>query len=217
MITVPGRILSTPSLVYRNRKQVTPISASWNMMNHQFNKANPVSNWSMLRLVLQPNRRESRQENPQQIRIFRDMLQKCGLNLGQSQDFTANLSSDGDQNDRAIRATLERISRTPARILLVILPNDDKHTYSRIKFWADFKLGKWAQCAEELHKYLLIESSRNPYSMLSCKKVLRPKGAEAVLRQHRIEVQSENGGFQSIDKRRKPRYCYRRHDNACWN
>ncbi|MCJ1469025.1 hypothetical protein MMC07_007657 [Pseudocyphellaria aurata] len=145
MITVPGRILSTPSLVYRNREQFMPRSASWNMRGQQFNKANNAINWSTLRLSLQPP--NSHQESPQQINFFRDSLKTYGLNIGQSQNFTANISKDEDQNDKVIRAKLEQISRTPATILLVILPDDNKHTYSRIKFWADFRLGIHTVCS----------------------------------------------------------------------
>lgn len=56
----------------------------------------------------------------------------------------ANLSLNEDESDQRIEAVLEKFSRTPVRILHVILPTDNAHTYSRIKFWADLKFGKWA-------------------------------------------------------------------------
>lgn len=149
MISVHGRILAAPSLVFKNKKQKSPKSASWNMKNHQFNTTSSIRSWSILRFFLHSNNQGREQDigiGDKQINEFSTMLRICGLNLGNPQPanrFSADLSANKDQNEEAIHAVLEKISKVPVGIILVILPNDNKHTYSRIKFCADVQFGKW--------------------------------------------------------------------------
>lgn len=181
MITVPARILPATPLMYK-KNQVMPKSASWNMANRQFSDAKPVSDWAVLKLFLPSNHRENGQVNDvdEKIRAFQRTLQDCGLVTQSPGKFMKNLSLDEDQNDKTIQATLEDICKKPVRILLVILPTDNKHTYSRIKYWAEIKFGMWDWCVDGLRSAMLMEVNLGIHTVCSIAKKLDPPNDRAL-------------------------------------
>lgn len=130
-------------------------------MDEFFNNSTLGTKWSILKLCLPSNKEQNCQVNDVadgQINLFRTTPRNCGSDIpSPDRRVTATLSLNEDENDQTIQDELEKISKTTAQIVLVILPNDNKHTYSRIKLWADVKFGKRAKCSDGLRLAVLTE------------------------------------------------------------
>ena len=158
MITVNGRILPAPRILYKTAKMETsPRDGSWNMSNLQFTVPMVINNWSYIEFNL-PDIQEIRSEEEfrQDLRVFQETLRECGISAGRpvySPTHHINLFADKqgnmneDKNDQVIRAYFKEIAETTAaRILLVILPTKHAGTYARIKYWADVIYGIHTVC-----------------------------------------------------------------------
>lgn len=51
LITVPGRVLQSPSVLYRDRRKVDALSAGWNMKSFKFSTSSPLSFWAFIYIV----------------------------------------------------------------------------------------------------------------------------------------------------------------------
>lgn len=139
MLSVHARRLPIPQVNYNGKKFVKPELADWNMRYKQFFQRIQISEWSYLSLCDQ-------KLSAQSLGYLRQGLANSGMGEGTTkphEGFHGNLPGygDDDQNDKVIRDIMEEISKTKAKILLVVLPFKSKPIYARVKFWADVEFG----------------------------------------------------------------------------
>ena len=143
MLTVPGRILVSPVVKYRGSTE-NGTGGSWNMIKKTFTVPIRTKDWSFMTIG-------QATIGAAQISAFQTALRSYGLGDEKPKPprgFQANLlDAQGRQHeesiDRGIDRALNQASKEKVKILLVVLPSTDAYTYSRIKFLADVKYGKY--------------------------------------------------------------------------
>lgn len=147
MLVVLGRVLPTPLVMYKDKSSVKTAQAAWNMRGKQFSVPKPVIRWSFLRLG-------PAEFGKSHIELFKQALKAGGL--GQADPispqgqlgFSASLVlGQDDANEEKIKLVLEHIAKLNITFLLVILPGKGPHTYNRVKYLADVRVGIHTVCA----------------------------------------------------------------------
>ena len=146
MLVVLGRVLPTPTLMYRGSPVKTE-QAGWNMKHKQFSVPKPIIRWSFLRLG-------PAEFGQAHIDLFKKALKNSGLGQadpvspqGQKGFFAQLVPGQDDANDEKIRAVLGQVAKLNIPFLLVILPARGPITYNRVKYWADVRFGIHTVCA----------------------------------------------------------------------
>lgn len=139
MLSVHARLLAAPQVLYDKNLSATPELADWNMRHKQFFRRIQITKWSYLSL-------SGQKLSALSLGYFRQGLQLSGLGeeIPDPYDgFHRRLPGHGDDdlNDGVIRDIMGEISKTEAKILLVVLPIKSKPIYARVKFWADVIFG----------------------------------------------------------------------------
>lgn len=154
MITVHGRILSAPTLMYASEMPRPPFAdtqASWNLAGKAFRTGAQISNWGVM-ILGEPNKRTL---NP---RGNKDPEETFNILLTQFRKHGVRISPTGPQNvpippcgpnterfrpdlDRALDDAFTGFQAKGIRMLLVLLPRKDNYLYSRIKYYGDVKYG----------------------------------------------------------------------------
>lgn len=143
MITVCGRMLSVPSVLYKGNAIANSSSGGWNLRNVQFKislpKAtdNTLKNWGCLRLQ---NYSDKHQQGIHESAIseFRNILRNCGIGtegpVEQTLIFDKKEECFCDEKGRSLEQWIA-ISRWKQKIdiILVILPIKDTALYNQIK------------------------------------------------------------------------------------
>jgi eukaryotic translation initiation factor 2C len=153
MITVPGRILLPPSVHYFGGKSI-PMreNGSWNMKNINYSVSAQLPKWTFLRVSYITDT-----ENPfpggmlqQRLREFSAILKDSGMRIpahdprdGIEKVFS---SRQGDEaNNRLLSDGFKSAVGMGVKfllvILLVILSNENKLTYARVKKLGDMQFG----------------------------------------------------------------------------
>ncbi|OAL73236.1 hypothetical protein A7D00_3011 [Trichophyton violaceum] len=142
LITVPGRVLSNPSVRYKGQGVASIRSGSWNLNNLTFRVPGaPLKDWAYVmigdgHIPSDPDRA---------VADFINTARAQGLTL--SPPLKASASSDGlpwvmnyrdpgnvEKNvDEMFRRIKSNANLKNARLLLVVLPNDNPTVYKRIK------------------------------------------------------------------------------------
>lgn len=154
LLTVPGRILSPPQLLYRAQSTCTPRNGAWNLDPRQlgqkpFRLAKTLGSWNAL--VINSGR-DAIQGGMDAVRFhlnaFKDTLETYGLSPGPVQppvqmnvDFNSLLDKDVSTIQKQIQATLRTKFKAKPNFLFVLLPSDNAVLYDCIKFVCDCQLG----------------------------------------------------------------------------
>lgn len=170
MLTVNGRILSPPTVLYHGNKIVNSrngkfpplliefalmvLVGSWNMAQTRFTVGANLVSWACLRFTL-PGRDPIGDGLPRYLDDFTQVLKDCGINPGmrhassQCQLFLPSHSTEA-QNELIIKNGLihfsSKLGDQKPQILLVILPSTDKFVYSRVKYIGDTQAGIHTVC-----------------------------------------------------------------------
>ena len=149
MISVNGRILASPRVLYSRGKDATPRDGSWNMINIQFTVPVAITEWSYIKFNFGYRRPEGEFQND--LKVFRETLNECGMSTGPLIKLThheKDLTRDDEKkNDTIIRESLKDVSeQRTTKILLIILPDHNAVTYARVKYWADVVYGIHTVC-----------------------------------------------------------------------
>lgn len=163
MVTVPGRILSSPKLQYGGGAGglTTPRDGSWNLAGKKFVQTGGFSKWSCLMInninagprgrALKTDDLVTRQGDEMLaptplVAAFEKALRGYGINMGQrlpNQD--VNIPAPTPENRAQIDKILDDKFKTAEAhqidILLMVIPEVDRWLYSRIKYYGDVKYG----------------------------------------------------------------------------
>ncbi|KAL5116399.1 hypothetical protein ACEQ8H_005747 [Pleosporales sp. CAS-2024a] len=155
LLTVPGRILPAPRLLYRATATCDPRNGAWNLDTRAlgqkpFRLAKTLGSWNTL--VINLGGRDTiyggMQATMQHLNAFRKTLDTYGLSPGPVQTpITMNLSYDDVQNkdvakiQKAIMDTLRQKVTAKPNFLFVILPSDNAVIYDSLKYVCDCQLG----------------------------------------------------------------------------
>jgi eukaryotic translation initiation factor 2C len=154
LMTVPGRILAAPQLLYRATSTCTPRNGAWNLDPRQlgqkpFRFAKALGSWNTL--VITSGRDTiygGMQATMQHLTAFRSTLETYGLSPGPVQPPVAlDISFNDLQNkdvakiQQQIMDTLRTKFKAKPNFLFVLLPSDNAVLYDCIKFVCDCKLG----------------------------------------------------------------------------
>lgn len=171
MLTVNGRILAPPNVHYRvnptKEHQILPNRGiaprvhsinlvgtnfnhvgSWNFNNVMFITAANIGTWGCLHFTLSRHDQIS-EMLPKILEDFTGVLKKCGMNTGfRHPTFECQLSPRDAENESIIKKALRYFwSKNPRpKILLVIIPNQNKATYAKIKYFGDTQAGIHTVC-----------------------------------------------------------------------
>ncbi|KAK5174216.1 uncharacterized protein LTR77_001296 [Saxophila tyrrhenica] len=160
MITVPGRILDTPEVRYKNNNSLRPDNGSWNLTKKVFEAGGSFSKWQIL--VINPQRGEALQAKPDPRSGLNDAqstlaelprtVSRYGVRLGQQAptqyirlDFLD--APNRASNESKIVQAFKKAQQAGVSMLFVVLPEADKWLYARIKYNGDVGAGIHSVCA----------------------------------------------------------------------
>lgn len=160
LITVPGRVLQSPSVLYRDRRKVDALSASWNMKSAKFSTSSPLSSWAFIYIV--SDRERVYFEKPADLKpclaALSSKLNDMGVAASPATDGRrVNVTGayyDGKYQaaklDQAITdAITELMSKHKLDLVLAILPAKDTDIYSAVKRICDLRNGVRNVCVLE--------------------------------------------------------------------
>lgn len=158
MLTVPGRILESPRVMYRGTQNACVDRASWNLQNVQFRNPGRFDAWQVIMLDvrrLNGSIMTPLTETPdgdmlapkQLIRLFAQSMARYGIQLGQQgqtrQVALAPLTKENRRtNDNTIADFFAKSKeKGKKKVFLIILPSQERWLYARIKYYGDVKYG----------------------------------------------------------------------------
>ncbi len=148
LITVPGRILKAPKVVYGNRKDETPRIGSWNLSQVQFYKPGRLRRWQVIVFNIDEQRGNALTPGDPEP-LFNELgrtLGRYGIKMdqrGPTQTVTLEPLTEVNRatNDRAVETVYRNAKKNNVSLLFFVLPRADKWLYARIKYWGDIKAG----------------------------------------------------------------------------
>lgn len=156
MLTVQGRILTAPAAQYK-KQTVKPNNGSWNCAGQSFVRGGRFKGWTSCILDL-PRRTAVPYDDPEGHTStaltdkLKEELVKYGLVMGEykgARKFTlAGLTmANRDANNKTLDTIFSRLETSRIPLVFIVLPNDDKWLYARIKFFADTVYGIHTICS----------------------------------------------------------------------
>ncbi|KZL66534.1 rna interference and gene silencing protein, partial [Colletotrichum incanum] len=144
LITVPGRLLREPKVVYKQNKPARVRFGNWSMADMQFNTAGNLKKWSYVLLSL-PGYRDAfdAASLAAVIQSFGSALKATGLMVSpplQGRRLSLNSSDDAQLDQLLEKAALS------LDLLLIVLPDTNTPLYNRVKHCGDFKYGIHTIC-----------------------------------------------------------------------
>lgn len=152
LITVPGRVLTSPSILYGSNKSISPTDGSWNMANTRLNRTQTLESWACLQITTPTNRGPG--ATPEQLKgclaRFATQLRNLGVRCDTipSQNAVEIDPSEPGNIDTVVSETFHRLASkpNPPRLVLVILPSDLPEIYNRVKYVGDIQEGMVNVC-----------------------------------------------------------------------
>lgn len=169
MISVCGRMLSPPNLLYKGNTTATSSSGGWNLRNLKFSitlpktTANSLEHWGCLKLqdsrIKLQDSRAKLPPNAHEVAIseFEKTLRNCGIQTSPPWEETLNFDVRKrhfcDQDGRSIEDWF-RISRRGQKtdIMLVVLQKKDTVLYNQIKRLFDQTEGIHTVCVTVIRR-----------------------------------------------------------------
>lgn len=152
MLTVDGRILSAPKLLYAGRSSLNARFGSWNMIGNKVSAGARITNWTFFEIQFGGTALST--PIVELMAQFRDIMQKTGLTMDApapalglpplklNQDAKDQYLNDIDKWFARIRDTNKAV-----RILYIIIPAKNALIYSCIKYLGDVKYGFTTVCS----------------------------------------------------------------------
>jgi eukaryotic translation initiation factor 2C len=153
MLTVEGRILTAPDVFY-GRKKVTPFNGSWNCANQAFAKGGSFTGWTSCvfsvtgRSAMFPDHAS----NAALIKKLGGELKKYGLAMGTDygtlqKDLQPLTMFNREKNNAVLKDLFDFANKNQCPLIFIVLPNDDKWLYARIKYYGDVQFGIHTICS----------------------------------------------------------------------
>lgn len=150
LITVTGRVLPEPRVIYKSGKNTRVQGGTWNMQAMKVKEGGTLRNWTHLVIykVGSSNRGViSEAELKFTVGEFHRALQGMGIIV--ERPFAGSTIRVDGPDDIKIETELRRIAsnvKNPARFVLVILPEVESRMYNRVKHAGDVKVGVHTVC-----------------------------------------------------------------------
>ncbi|ETI22358.1 hypothetical protein G647_06432 [Cladophialophora carrionii CBS 160.54] len=146
LMTVPGRVLNSPSVRYGAQQTISTRFGSWNMVRVQFTTKADLKSWTYLWISTEATRDPWSHEGELQTSVIAltSKLRELGMACS---DCTRGLHITIAPNtiESTIDEALHRFTSTPEReppkLVLVILPYADGPIYNRVKHACDVREG----------------------------------------------------------------------------
>jgi len=147
MITVPGKLLQPPKILYGNGKDTTPRFGSWNLANTKFAVPGRFVKWQVL-IINGVNNRPALRGAPEELfgRFENDLRGTYGISMGErigTQTIsleTLNLANRPTNDSKLVKA-FQNASSNRVNMMLIVLPEADRWLYARIKYHGDVTYG----------------------------------------------------------------------------
>ena len=153
MLTVEGRILTAPDILY-GRKKVTPFNGSWNCAGQAFASGGQFDSWAscILNVAGCPAMFPDFSRNTALINKLEVELKKYGLKMGiyhgTIEKNLENLNmTNRERNNTVLKQMFSSAAEKNMKLIFIVLPNDDKWLYSRIKYYGDVMFGIHTICS----------------------------------------------------------------------
>ncbi|KAJ7270882.1 hypothetical protein C8J57DRAFT_1507850 [Mycena rebaudengoi] len=138
-ITLSGRLLQVPKLVYGGRRMVESREGAWNVLNSRLSNPKKMKNWGVLNFDGRSIDRRLMKK------IIRDLVDCC-RNLGME-------ISQPPQDTMIIGVDVKRVkySVAPSRIemIVVLLPAKADGLRTKAKYYGDSELGIYTNCLRQ--------------------------------------------------------------------
>jgi eukaryotic translation initiation factor 2C len=154
MLTVEGRILTAPDVLYGKKKKVTPFNGSWNCAGQAFAKGGSFAGWiaCVLNVAGRPSMYPDPNQNKQLIQKLGVELKNYGVAMGTYQGVQErvlqNLTmANRAQNNTVLDNFFQEAVDHKCPLVFVVLPNYDKWLHARIKYYGDVRHGIHTICS----------------------------------------------------------------------
>ena len=190
LISVAGRVLGEPQIIYKGNKKMTSSSGSWNLANVQMNRGATLKNWTCIAF---PRSDQDAQQIPILLKNFTQTLRNTGLTVEDCKKTTL-LHTPADielPKDIKISNALKSVPGGPkeSRLALVILPDDRAPLYRYIRNYAEKEAGIHAVCV--VFKPFSRDSVQN-YANNAMKFNLRLGGINQMIEQTKMGIIAED-------------------------
>ena len=153
MLTVEGRILTAPDVLY-GKKKVTPFNGSWNCAGQAFAKGGSFAGWASCVLSI-GGRSAMFPDHARNVALINQLggeLKKYGLAMGTDygtlqKDLQPLTMFNRAHNNAVLKGMFENAANKPIPLIFIVLPNDDKWLYARIKYYGDVEFGIHTICS----------------------------------------------------------------------
>lgn len=189
LITVLGRVLSEPKVVYRQNKPAPVRFGSWNMVDVKFNTAGSLKKWSYLLLSMSG---VGDTLNAESLVVLMEKFHRALLDIGISANPPVRgkevvLSGPEDaQLDNVLKGAAESLD-----LLLVVLPDSNIPLYSRIKHSGDIKYGIHTICSVG-HKLVRTNGQDQYFANVALKFNLKLGGINQLIDNSRLGIINED-------------------------
>jgi eukaryotic translation initiation factor 2C len=156
MLTVHGRILLAPQVQYGKKKIAKPFNGSWNCADQAFVRGGKFTSWSSCILDLPGRTSVSGDQDGRASKDLTDLLGhelvKYGLSMGTyrgAKKFTLSHLNmpNRDANNKVLDGIFAALEKAQIPLVFIVLPNDDKWLYARIKYYGDTRYGIHTICS----------------------------------------------------------------------
>ena len=191
LITVQGRVLNEPKVVYRGNSTAVVQSGSWNMLKVKFNATGvKLKKWSFL-FISTPNSRDAFPDEPSLVAVV-DELHRSLEATGVLADKPAKgrKIAVNEIDDPTVENSL-KLAAGNFDLLFIILPKANDPLYPRIKQLADVKYGIQTICS--VGEKLAKEKGRDQYlKNLALKFNLKLGGTNQIVDNLRLGIINED-------------------------
>ncbi|KAK0250310.1 hypothetical protein B0A54_15094 [Friedmanniomyces endolithicus] len=148
LITVPGRILRAPKVVYGRGQPENPSTGSWNLRQVQFYKPGKFGKWQVIVFNIDEQRGNALTLGDPEP-LFDELgktLKNYGVSMGarvRTPPITLAALTEMNRaaNDSAVKTVFQNAEKNNVSVLFIVLPRADKWLYARIKYWGDIETG----------------------------------------------------------------------------
>jgi eukaryotic translation initiation factor 2C len=153
MLTVEGRILTAPDVLY-GKKKVTPFNGSWNCAGQAFAKGGSFAGWASCVLSI-GGRSAMFPDHARNVALIKQLggeLKKYGVAMGTDygtlqKDLQSLTMFNRAHNNAVLKGMFENAAEKAIPLIFIVLPNDDKWLYARIKYYGDVEFGIHTICS----------------------------------------------------------------------
>ena len=153
MLTVDGRVLAAPKLVYAGKSSINSRFGSWNMIGNKVFIGARISNWSFLEIQY-GGQTALRTPLAQLMAEFKDNMQTCGITVDPASPASGikplHLNPHVPESHLAGIDQWFKNIRTDypkTRMIYIVLPAKNAQLYSFIKYLGDVKYGLTTVCS----------------------------------------------------------------------